>query len=187
MDPSGTGETNALRNLIQENNNVIDKVYLYAKDLEEPKYQYFIDKREQAGIKNLNDPTAFIEYSNNMDDIYVDINDYNPKRKRKILIVFDDMISHVTSDKKAQSVLKELFIRCRKLNISLCFLAQSYFFVPKDVRLNCTHYMSFKVNNKRELQSIAINHSVDIDYNEFQKVCRNCTKEPYSFLTINTT
>ena len=71
------------------------------------------------------------------------------KRKRKVLIVFDDMISHVMSNKKAQQVLKELFIRCRKLNISLCFLTQSYFSVPKDVRLNCTHYIIFKLNNKR--------------------------------------
>ena len=92
-----------------------------------------IKKREQAGIKNLYGPTAFIEYSNNMNDIYDDINDYNPKRKRKALFVFDDIISHVMSDKKAQSVLKELFIRCRKLNISLVFTTQSYFIVPKDV------------------------------------------------------
>ena len=78
-----------------------------------------------------------------MDDIYENIEDYNKKRKRKVLIVFDDMISHVMSDKKAQQVLKELFIRCRKLNISLCFLTQSYFGVPKDVRLNRTQYIIF--------------------------------------------
>ena len=85
-----------------------------------------------------------------MDDIYDDINDYNKKRKRKVLIICDDMISHVMSSKKAQQVLKELFIRCRKLNISLYFLTQSYFSVPKDVRLNCTHYVIFKLNNERE-------------------------------------
>ena len=122
--------------MIKQDNNVIDKIYLYADDLEEPKYQLFIKKTEQTGIKNLNDLTAFIEYSNNMDDIYDNINDCNKKRKRKVSIVFDDMISHVMSNKKAQQVLKELFIRCRKLNISLCFLTQSYFNVPKDVRLN---------------------------------------------------
>ena len=99
-----------------------------------------------------------------MDDIYDDINGYNKKRKRKVLIVLDDMISHVMSNKKAQQVLKDLFISCRKLNISLHFLTQSYFSVPKDVRLNCTHYISFKLNNKRELQNIAINHSADIDF-----------------------
>ena len=107
-------------NSIQKDNNIIDKIYLYARDLEEPKYQLLI-KREQAGTKNLKDPNAFIEYSNNMDDIYDNIEDYNKKRKIKVLIVFDDMISHVMSDKKAQQVLKELYIRCRKLNISLFF------------------------------------------------------------------
>ena len=159
IGPSGSGETNYLLNSVQKDNNIIDKIYLYAKDLEEPKYQLLMKKREQARIKNLEDKNAFIEYSNNMDGIYDDINDYNKKRKRKVLIVFDDMISHVMSNKKAQQVLKELFIRYRKLNISLCFLTQSYFSVPKDVRLNCTHYVIFKLNNKRELQNIAINHS----------------------------
>ena len=80
------------------------------------------------------------------------------KRERKLLIVSDKMVSHVMSNKKAQQILKELFIRCRKLNVSLCFLTQSYFSLPKDVRLNCTHYIIFKLNNKRELQNIVINH-----------------------------
>ena len=79
---------------------------MYARDLEEPKYQFLINKREQAGIKNLNDPTAFTEYSDTMDDILDNIEDYNKTRKRKTLIVFDDMIPHVMSDKKAQQVLK---------------------------------------------------------------------------------
>ena len=122
-----------------------------------------------------------------MDDIYDEINDYNKKRKKKVLIVFDDMIAHVMSNKKAQQVLKELFIRCRKLNISFCFLTQSYFSVPKDVRLNCTHYIIFKLNNKRELQNIAINHSADIDYKDFVNIYKDCTKESYNFLTIDTT
>ena len=121
-----------------------------------------------------------------MDDILESIEDYDKKRKRTILIVFDDMISHVMFDKKAQQVLKEPFIECRKLNISLCFLTQSYFSVPKDVRLNCTHYIIFKLNNKRELQTIAINHSADIDYKDFIKIYRDSTKEPYNLLTIDT-
>ena len=136
IGPSGSGKTNYLLNKIQTDNNIIDKIYLYTRDLEEPKYQLLIKKREQAGIENLEDKNAFIEYGNNMDDIYDNINDYNKKRKRNVLIVFDDMISHVMSSKIAQQVLKELFIRCRKLNIILCFLNQSYFSVPKDVRLN---------------------------------------------------
>ena len=122
-----------------------------------------------------------------MDGIYDDIEDYNKKRKIKVLTGFDDMISHVMSNKEAQLVLKELFIRCRKLNISLCFLTQPYFGVPKDVRLNCTHYIVFKLSNKREIQNIAINHSADIDYEDFVNIYRNCTKEAYKFLTIDTT
>ena len=84
------------------------------------------------------------------------------------------------SDKKTQQVLKELFIRCRKVNISLCFLIQSYFSVPKDVSLYCTHCILFNFNNKRELQNIAINHSSDIDYKDFINIYRNCTKEPFN-------
>ena len=186
IGPSGSGRTNYLLNSIQKDNNIIDKIYLYAKDLEKPKYQLLIAKREKAGIKNLNDKNAFIEYSNTMDDIYENIEDYNKKRKRKFLIVFDDMISHLMPDKKSQQVLKELFIKCRKLNISLSFLTQSYFSFPKDVTLNCTHYIIFKLNNKKELLNIAINHLVDLDYKDFVNIYRNCTKEPYNFLTIDT-
>ena len=123
-----------------------------------------------------------------MDDINDDISDYSKKRKRKVLIIFYDMVvNHVKSDKKAQQVLRELFIRCRKLNISLYLLTQFYFSVPKDFRLNCTHYIIFKLNNKRELQNIAINHSADIDYKDFIKIYRDSTKEPHNFLTIDTT
>ena len=145
-----------------------------------------IDKREKAGINFNNDPTAFIEYSNSVGDILSDIEDYNKKRKREILIIFDDMIFHVMSDRRAQQILKDLFIARRKLNISFCFLTQSYFSVLKDVRLNFTHYILFKLNNKRELQNIAINHSADIDYKDFIEICRDCTKEPFNFLTIDT-
>ena len=94
------------------------------------------------------------------------------------------MISHVISDKKAQQILKDLFIRCRKLNISICFLTQSYFSVPKNIRLNCTHYILFKLNNKRELQNIAINHLADIDYNDFIKIYRHCTENLLIFLLL---
>ena len=139
---SGSGKTNTLLNLIkeQDNDDLIDKIYLYA-DLSEPKYEYLIRNRKNAGIKHLNDSKAFIECSNTMDDIYENINNYNPNRKRKILIVFDDMIADIMTNKKFQSLIKELFIRCRKLNISLVFITQSYFSVPKDVRLNSTHYI----------------------------------------------
>ena len=122
-----------------------------------------------------------------MDDVYESIDDYNLNRKRKILIVFNDMIADIMTNKRFQGITKELFIRCRKLNISLVFITQSYFSVPKDVRLNLTHYLIMKINNRKELQNIAINHSADIDYKYFLKIYRECTKEPYSFLTIDTT
>ena len=122
-----------------------------------------------------------------MDDVYENINDYNPIRKRKKLIVFDDMIADIMTNKKFQAIIKELFIRCRKLNISLAFITQSYFSVPKDVRINSTHYLTMKINNKRELQNIAINHYADINYQDFMKIYRECTKQPYNFLTLDTT
>ena len=122
-----------------------------------------------------------------MNDVYENIDLYNPNSKRKVLIVFDDMIADIMTNKKFQSIIKELFIRCRKTNISLVFITQSYFSVPKDVRLNSTHYSNMKIISKKELQNIAINHSTDIDYKDFIKIYRECTKEPYKFLTIDTT
>ena len=113
-----------------------------------------------------------------MVDIHKNIIDYNPIRKIKILIVFDDMIADIKKNKKIQVTIIELFIRCRKLNISLAFITQSYFSVPKDPRLNLTHYLIMKINNKRELQNISINHSANIDYQDFMKIYRECTKEP---------
>ena len=145
---------------------------MYARDLSEPKYKHLIKKREDAGIKLLNNPNAFIECSNAMDDVYEKINDYNPIKKRKKIIVFDDMIADIMDNKIIQAIIKELFIRCRKLNFSLAFITQPYFSVPKDVRLNTTHYFIMKINNKRGLKNIAINHSADIDYNDFKKVYR---------------
>ena len=84
-----------------------------------------------------------------MDDVYENIDDYNPNRKRKVLIVFDDMIVRIMSNKEFQAIIKDLFIRCKKLNILIVFITQSYFSVPKDVRLNSTHYLIMKISNKR--------------------------------------
>ena len=128
-----------------------------AKDLNEPKYQFLIKKREDAGIKNLNDPSIFIKYSNTMDNVYNNIDDYNPKRKRNILIVFDDMIADIMTNKIFQAITKELFISCRKLNIYLVFITQSYFSFPKEVRFISTHCLIIKIHIKRELQQIAFN------------------------------
>ena len=183
---SESGKTNALLNLIKEQDNIY-KIYLYAKDLSESKYEFLIKKPEDAGIKHFNDPKAFIECLNTMDGVYKNIDDYNPNRKRKILIAVDDMIADIIKNKKFQSLIKELFIRCRKLNISLVFITQSYFSVPKEVRINSKLYLIMKINNKRELKNIAINHSADIGYKSFVEIYRECTKIPYSFLTIDTT
>ena len=183
---SGTGKTNVLLNLIN-NQPDIDKIYLYAKDPYEDKYQYLINKRESVGISHLNDPKAFIDYSNDMHEVYKNINNYNPDKENTILIVFDDMIADMINNKKLDSIVTELFIRCRKSNISLLFISQSYFKVPKDVRNNSTHFFIMKIPNKRELQQITINHSSDINTKDFIEIYRKCTDKPYSFLVVDTT
>ena len=183
---SGFGKANTLLNLIN-NQPDIDKIYLYAKDLYEPKYQFLINKRESIGLKHFNDPKAFIEYSNNMHDVYKNINDYNPDKENKILIVFDDMIADMINNKKLNSIVTELLIRGGKLNISLVFITQSCFKVPKDVRLNTNHFFIMKIPNKRDLQQIAINHSSDIDFKDFIKIYKKFTDGSYSFLVNDTT
>ena len=135
---------------------------MYARDLNEPKYEYLIKKRENVGIKHLNNPNAFIECSNTVDDVYENINDYNSNRKRKILIVFDDMIADIMTNRRFQAIIE-------------------------DVILNSTHFLIMKINSRKELQNIAINHYADIDYKDFMKIYRECTKEPFNFLTIDTT
>ena len=142
-------KTNVLLNLI-ENQPDIDKIYLYAKDPYEAKYQYLINKRE--GVDQFNDPKAFIEYSNDMHDVYKNIDEYNPDKESMIVIVFDDMIADMIQNKKLNSIVTELFISGRKLNISVVSIIQSYSKVPKDVRLNTTHFFISKIPNKRELQ-----------------------------------
>ena len=121
-----------------------------------------------------------------MNDIHKNIEDYNPNKKREILIVFDDMSADMLSNKKLNPIVTELFIRGRKLNISLVFITQSYFVVPKNIRLNLTNFV-FKIPNKRELQQIAFNHSSDIDFKDFMNLYKKCTAKPYSFLVIDIT
>ena len=112
IGPSGSGKTNTLLHLINDL-HPIDKIYLYAKDLHEPKYEYLINKREHAGIKNLNDPHAFIEYSDDMNVMLDDINNYNKNRDNKVLIVFDNMIADIEYNKNFKRIIKELFYRAR--------------------------------------------------------------------------
>ena len=135
------------------------------------------------GIKNLNDPHAFIEYSNDMNDVLEDINNYNKKRDKKVLIIFDDMIADIMRSEKFKAIVKELFIRCRKLNI----ITQSYFRTPKDARLNSTHYILMKIGNKKELKSNSeenLGHL--LDFKDFLKIYNYCTNEPYSFMMVDT-
>ena len=122
-----------------------------------------------------------------MHKVYKNIDNYNPDKENKVLIVFDDMIAGMINNKKLNSIVIELFIRGRKSNISLIFITQSYLKVPKDVRLNTSHFFIMKIPNKRELQLIAINHSSDINAKDFIKIYRKCADKPYSFLVIDTT
>ena len=110
---------------------------------------------KKVGLNRFNDPKPFIKYSNDMKDVYKNIDEYNTDKERKILIVFD-MIADTINDKKLNSVVTELFIIGRKLHISLVFITQSYFKVPKDVRPNSTHFFIMKIPNKGELQQIAL-------------------------------
>ena len=130
-----------------------------------------------TGLEQFNDSKAFIEYSNDMDDIYENIEKDNPSKKTKMLIVFDDMIP----------VAIELFISCRNLSISLLFYTQSYFAVPKNIRVNSTHYFIMKVPNKQKFKQIAFNNSSDINFKDFLNLYKKFTAKPYSFLVIDAT
>ena len=185
VGPSGSGKTNTLLHLIN-NLHPIDKIYSYAKDMHEPKYEYLINKREKAGIKNLNDPHAFIKYSDDMSDVLDDINNYNKNRDKKELIVFDDMIADIEYNKNFKRIIKELFYRARKINVSVVFITQSYFRALKDARLNSTHYILMKIGNKKELKRIAEEKPGHLDYKDFLKIYNCCTRKPYSFMTIDT-
>ena len=185
IGPSGSGKTNTLLHLINDL-HPIDKIYLHAKDIDEKKYQFLINKKEQVGIKNLNDPHAFIEYSNDMDDVINDINNHNKNRDKKVIIVFDDMIANIEYNKKFKRIIKELFYGARKINVSIVFITQSYFRALKDARFNSTHYIIMKIGNKRELKRIAEEKSGHLDYKDFLKMYNYCTREPYSFMLIDT-
>ena len=178
IGPSGSGKTNTLLHLIDKF-HPIDKIYLYAKDTDEKRYQYLINKREQPGIKNLNDLHVFIEYLNDMNDVLEDINNYNKKRDEKVLGIFDDMIADIMRSEKFKVIVKELFIRCRKLNISIVFITQSY------ARLNSTHIL-MKIGNKKELKSIAEENSGHLDFKDFLKIYNYCMKDPYLFMMVDT-
>ena len=146
-----------------------------------------INGREKVGIENLKNPKAVTDYSQTIDDVYKNLEDYNSTTKRRVLIVFDDMIADMESNKTLGPKVTELFLRGRKRNISLVFISQSYFKVPETIRLNATHYFIMKIPKRKELQPIASNHFPDIDFKDFMKLYKGYTKEPYSFLVNDTT
>ena len=135
IDGSGSGKTNTLLNLISQQHD-INKIYLCAKELSEPKYEYLIKKREDAGIKHLEDPNAFIECSNTMNDVYENIDDFN--QTKKISIMFDDMIADIMTNKEFQAIIKELLIRCRKHKYFTC--------VYHSVLFSCSKRCQIKFN-----------------------------------------
>ena len=143
---------------------------MYAKDPYETKYQFLINKRRSTGLKHFNDPKSFIEYSNDMQDVYKNIDECNIDKESKILIVLDDMIARMINNKNLNSIVTELFIRRRKLNMSLVFMMQTYFKVLKDFRLNTTHFFITKISNKREFQQISLNYSSNISTKDFIKI-----------------
>ena len=163
----GSGSGLVLLNLIN-NQPDIDKIYLYAKEPYEAKYQYLINKGEKVGSDYFNDPKAFMDYSNNMQDVYKNIEEYNPGKKRKVLIAFDDMIDDMINN-KLNPIVTELFIRGRKINF--------FFYTP----------FYYENSKKRELQQIALNHLSDIEFKDFVKIYKKCTAESYPFIVNDTT
>ena len=123
-----------------------------------------------------------MEYSNDSNDVLENINNHNKNRDKKVLIIFDDIMG----SEKFKAIVKELFIRCRKLNISIVFITQSYFRTSTDAKLNSTHYILMKISTKKELTSIAEENSGHLDFKDILKIYNYCTNEPYSFMMVDT-
>ena len=152
----------------------IDKRYLYAKDPYKSKYQFLISKSESTGLKHFNNPKPFTEYSSDMKDVYKNIDEYNTNKERKVLIDFDDMITDMINNKKLNSIVFELFIRGRNLNISLVFITQSYFKGPKDVRLISTHFFIMKISTCKGVNRCGIDNGkcTEGTCNKSQRWCK---------------
>ena len=157
--------------------------FSYVKDPFQSKK--FINEREKLGIKNLKNLIVFIDYSQTIDDVYENLDDCNPTKKRRVLIVFDHMIADIEFNKKLGSIVTEM--SSRDLNIYFtCFYSTILFQIALTLRLNATHYFIIKIPNKTELQQIASNHLADIDFKSFMKLNKHCTRDPYSFLVNDT-
>ena len=140
-----------------------------------------INKKKSTSPKHFADSKAFTEYSNDMDDIYKNIKEHNPNKKRKILIVFNDMIADILSNKKLNPVVTELFIRGRKPSISFFLLHNLILLFQKNIKLKSTCYFIMKIPNKRELQQIECKHSSDIHIQNFINLYKKCSANSYSF------
>ena len=167
---SGSGKTNTLLNLIN-NQPYIDKIYLYSKGPYEGKYHYLIKNREKVGLNYYDNPKAFMEYSNDVQDVYKNIEEYNPGKKRKVLIVFNDMIADMANNKNLNPIVTELFIRGRKLDISIAFITKSYFKVTKDVYYETYTHFYYEKSRWKKISANFCNHSSNIDFKDFIKIC----------------
>ena len=145
-------------------------------------YQLLINGRKKVGIKKLKNSKAFIDYSQIINNVYKNLENYNATKKSRVLIVFDDMKADLESNKKWSAIVPELSLRGRKLNISFVFISQSYFKEHNTIRMNAAHCFIMQILNKRELQQIASNYSSDNDFKDFMKLYKYYIEEPYSFL-----
>ena len=173
VGPSRSGKTNILRYMIDQSRN-FDKIYLYAKKLDEPLYEDLIEHWEKIGQRC---PYLIIEYSNDVTNT-VDVNNLNESIQN--LIIFDDMVT----EKNLKNV-EELFIRGRKQNASIVFISQSYFSIPKDIRLNCDYFILTRIGNKKELTEIAKDHTIEITTDQFYDMYRIVNRVPFSFMVID--
>ena len=171
---------------IRKNKYIIESIKK-TKDLDETKYYFLIKEREDAGLKHFNDPKAFIGCSNTMENVYNNFDDYNPLRKRKVLLVFDYMIGDIMSNKNLQAAVNDLFFQMQKIKCFTCFCSTVLFLCSKRRYSRSTHYLTMKINSKGELKNITINLSTDFGYKDFMKTYRGCAKEPFRFLTIDAT
>jgi hypothetical protein len=176
---SGCGKTNLLMNLIY-NYLYYNKIYIYAKDLTESKYQMLQDFFEEVNETMKDETGEYFQvaiFSSSKDEI-VNVDDLNKEYQN--LIIFDDFVTE--SD---QHLIIDLFIRSRKKNCSLIYLTQSYFSTPKDIRLQCNYFILYNISNERELTEIQRDHCLDVDKETFKKYFNKATSEPYSFFLID--
>ena len=177
---SGSGKTNVLLNLINDQPPDIDKITYMSKIHLNQSISCLLMKKKKVGIEKQKVPKQLIDYSLTVNDDYENLEGCNRTEKRIVLIVFDDIIEDMESNKELTPIVIEFFFRRRKLNIGLAFISQSSFKVPEAVKLNATHYFTKKVPKKGELQQIASNHLSEIDFKDFMKLCKHCIKQLHS-------